>query len=273
MRNTHSECNYFLQSVQWIEFLYGRSVGDPRTTLARYILQWYCYILLLQRHSYGILDRVDDATTYERDLQRHTGKEGVKRRERRSLQTGSTSCGVSLSQTNGLRLFDAVFHRNLLFIIPQPLDDIGPCLPRVALMSLIAPLVRLPTTGSRYRDKTSGTSFSLSLSSPLLAFYIHTVIVHRSSFLLRLSRSPVLFSDRRAFQVKLSSLPVPYLPHLFLPNVGVTVFWKWRTSLTIYYLAANVDLFVRFVLRDLYRELRSWQQNSNLHMKILTRLL
>lgn len=171
---------------------------------------------------------MDDATTYERDLQRHTGKEGVKQRERRSLQTGSTSCGVSLSQTNGLRLFDAVFHRNLLFIIPQPLDDIGPCLPRVALMSLIAPLVRLPTTGSRYRDKTSGTSFSLSLSlslsSPLLAFYIHTVIVHRSSFFLRLSRSPALFSDRRASQVKLSSLPVPYLPHLFLPNVGVTVF-------------------------------------------------
>lgn len=144
----------------------------------------------------------------------------MKRRERRSLQTGSTSCGVSLSQTNGLRLFDAVFHRNLLFIIPQPRDDIGPCLPRVALMSLIAPLVRLPTTGSRYRDKTSGTSFSLSL----LAFYIHAVIVQRSSFLLRLSRFPVLFSDRRASQVKLSRLLAPYLPHPLLPNVGVTVF-------------------------------------------------
>lgn len=37
---------------------------------------------------------------------------------RRLLQTGSTSLRVSLSQTNGLRLFDAVFHRNLLFIIP-----------------------------------------------------------------------------------------------------------------------------------------------------------
>lgn len=90
------------------------------------------------------------------------------------MQTGSTSCGVSLSQTNGLRLFDAVFHRNLLFIIPQARDDIGPCLPRVTLMSLIAPPVRLPTTtGSRYRDKTSEDGFLLSLSlslSPLSSF-------------------------------------------------------------------------------------------------------
>ena len=102
------------------------------------------------------------------------------------MQTGSTSCGVSLSQTNGLRLFDAVFHRNLLFIIPQARDDIGPCLPRVTLMSLIAPPVRLPTTtGSRYRDKTLRGrvsplslslppslffSLSLSLSSPLSSF-------------------------------------------------------------------------------------------------------
>lgn len=38
---------------------------------------------------------------------------------RRSLQTGRTSFRVSLSQTNGLRLFDAVFHQNLLFIIPR----------------------------------------------------------------------------------------------------------------------------------------------------------
>lgn len=83
------------------------------------------------------------------------------------VQTGSTSCGVSLSQTNGLRLFDAVFHRNLLFIIPQARDDIGPCLPRVTLMSLIAPPVRLPTTtGSRYRDKTSEDGFLLSRSPP-----------------------------------------------------------------------------------------------------------
>lgn len=83
------------------------------------------------------------------------------------VQTGSTSCGVSLSQTNGLRLFDAVFHRNLLFIIPQTRDDIGPCLPRVTLMSLIAPPVRLPTTtGSRYRDKTSEDGFLLSRSPP-----------------------------------------------------------------------------------------------------------
>lgn len=83
------------------------------------------------------------------------------------VQTGSTSCGVSLSQTNGLRLFDAVFHRNLLFIIPQARDDIGPCLPRVTLMSLIAPPVRLPTTtGSRYRDKTSEDGFLLSRSAP-----------------------------------------------------------------------------------------------------------
>lgn len=37
---------------------------------------------------------------------------------RRLLQTGPTGLRVSLSQTNGLRLFDAVFHRNLLFIIP-----------------------------------------------------------------------------------------------------------------------------------------------------------
>ena len=70
---------------------------------------------------------------------------------RRLLQTGRTSLRVSLSQTNGLRLFDAVFHRNLLFIIPPARDDIEPCLLVVALMSLIAPPVwtEPPTTGSQ----------------------------------------------------------------------------------------------------------------------------
>lgn len=75
------------------------------------------------------------------------------------LQTGRTSLRVSLSQTNGLRLFDAVFHRNLLFIIPPARDDIEPCLLVVALMSLIAPPVRTepPTTGSRRNPKTSSS--------------------------------------------------------------------------------------------------------------------
>lgn len=78
---------------------------------------------------------------------------------RRLLQTGRTSLRVSLSQTNGLRLFDAVFHRNLLFIIPPARDDIEPCLLVVALMSLIAPPVRTepPTTGSRRNPKTSSS--------------------------------------------------------------------------------------------------------------------
>ena len=108
----------------------------------------------------------------------------VKRRERRWLQTGSTSCGVSLSQTNGLRLFDAVFHRNLLFIIPQARDDIGPCLPRVTLMSLIAPPVRLPTTtGSRYRDKTlRGRVSPLSLSLPPSLFFLSLSLSIVSAF-------------------------------------------------------------------------------------------
>lgn len=127
----------------------------------------------------------------------------MKRRERRSLQTGSTSFGVSLSQTNGLRLFDAVFHRNLLYIIPRALDDIGPCLPGVALMSLIAPPVRLLTTGSRYRDKTSGTGFF-----PLS-------VVPRDTLPFSLARSPALFLDRRAFLLKLS---------------GLTTRWKRRRS-------------------------------------------
>lgn len=68
--------------------------------------------------------------------------EGCVHARRRLLQTGRTSLRVSLSQTNGLRLFDAVFHRNLLFIIPPARDDIEPCLLVVALMSLIAPPVR-----------------------------------------------------------------------------------------------------------------------------------
>lgn len=78
---------------------------------------------------------------------------------RRLLQTGRTSLRVSLSQTNGLRLFDAVFHRNLLFIIPPARDDIEPCLLVVALMSLIAPPVRTepPTTGSRRNPETSSS--------------------------------------------------------------------------------------------------------------------
>lgn len=68
--------------------------------------------------------------------------EGCVHARRRLLQTGRTSLRVSLSQTNGLRLFDAVFHRNLLFIIPPARDDIELCLLVVALMSLIAPPVR-----------------------------------------------------------------------------------------------------------------------------------
>lgn len=76
-------------------------------------------------------------------------REGCIRVRRRLLQTGRTSLRVSLSQTNGLRLFDAVFHRNLLFIIPPARDDLEPCLLVVALMSLIAPPVRTepPNTG------------------------------------------------------------------------------------------------------------------------------
>lgn len=132
------------------------------------------------------------------------------------VQTGSTSCGVSLSQTNGLRLFDAVFHRNLLFIIPQARDDIGPCLPRVTLMSLIAPPVRLPTTtGSRYRDKTSEDGFLLSRSLPFPPIS-PSLLVHGHP---SLSLSPVLFSDRRAFLVKLTSLSLcPYVGALLSPE-------------------------------------------------------
>lgn len=76
--------------------------------------------------------------------------EGCVHARRWLLQTGRTSLRVSLSQTNGLRLFDAVFHRNILFIIPPARDDIEPCLLVVALMSLIAPPVRTepPTTGN-----------------------------------------------------------------------------------------------------------------------------
>lgn len=71
------------------------------------------------------------------------------------------ACRVSLSQTNGLRLFDAVFHQNLLFIIPLgPRNDIGPCLLVVALMSLIAPPVRKRIAAS-HRPESHGSQQTL----------------------------------------------------------------------------------------------------------------
>lgn len=98
-------------------------------------------------------------------------REGYASTRRWPLQTGRTSLRVSLSQTNGLRLFEAVFHRNLLFIIPPGWDDIGPCLLVVALMSLIAPYRFAPPVNPNRQpltitgvDKSWSKSLSLSLS-------------------------------------------------------------------------------------------------------------
>lgn len=58
------------------------------------------------------------AARKKNDKKMAKGRGVAYRARRRLFQTGPTSLRVSLSQTNGLRLFDAVFHRNLLFIIP-----------------------------------------------------------------------------------------------------------------------------------------------------------
>lgn len=72
-------------------------------------------------------------------------------------------------------------------------DDIGPCLPRVTLMSLIAPPVRLPTTtGSRYRQ---GQNLRGRVSPPL-SLLLRFRVVPR--FYFRIVAAPIL--------VKLTSL-------------------------------------------------------------------
>ena len=126
--------------------------------------------ILLQRHSSGCPRRIRRRETAGKELRNEllAVRQGVKRRERRSLQTGSTSCGVSLSQTNGLRLFDAVFHRNLLFIIPQ-----APGWYRAVFAPSSVNVVN-STTGSTanhrqpiQRQNLGGTGFFLSFSLSL----------------------------------------------------------------------------------------------------------
>lgn len=124
------------------------------------ILSQYFYEYLMHKES-NFYPEIFASVRALKERVGHEGKKNGKKvakrqrvafhERRRLLQTGRTSLRVSLSQTNGLRLFDAVFHRNLLFIIPPAWDDIEPCLLVVALMSLIAPPVRIepPTTGSR----------------------------------------------------------------------------------------------------------------------------
>lgn len=83
----------------------------------------------------------------------------VRARRRRLLQTGRTSLRVSLSQTNGLRLFGAVFHRNLLFIIPPAPGWYRAVFARssVNVVNSTTGLGATPTTGCRQTLKTSSS--------------------------------------------------------------------------------------------------------------------